>query len=71
VACGITGDLNTYSREVAASASASWKYYARLRLALDARHALGIAGYFQNASQLQAVRDFANSITFPVAKCEG
>jgi hypothetical protein len=71
VACGITGDLNTYAREVPAGATAPWAYFARVRLALDAKHALAIAGYFQNPSQVQAVRDFANSITFAAARCEG
>jgi uncharacterized protein YgiM (DUF1202 family) len=73
VACGVTGHLDTYA---AATASAGGRatpapYWARIRLALDRAHALGIAAGFHQLSQLQPVRDFANSISFPFPECQG
>jgi hypothetical protein len=69
VACGVTGDLNTYMN--ASPSATSPPYYAQLRLMLDAKHALGIAANLTNPSELQTVRDFASSITFPYPQCQG
>jgi hypothetical protein len=71
VACGVTGDLATYAADSPTGRAAPGSYYARIGLALDSQHALGIAATFQNLSGLQPVRDFANSITFPFPKCQG
>ena len=38
---------------------------------LDAKHALKIAANLTNVSELQTVRDFANSVTFPYPQCQG
>jgi hypothetical protein len=46
-------------------------YYAQIHLALDHTHALGILARFTALSELQAVRDFTNSITFPFPECAG
>ncbi len=67
VACGVTGDLNTY----AAGGAASGPYYAQIRLALDKQHALGIAASFPDLAGLQPVRNFVNSITFSSPQCQG
>jgi hypothetical protein len=69
VACGVTGNLVTYA--TVSGRPPPLPYYARLRLALDRTHALGIAASFQALSELQSVRDFANSITFPFPQCQG
>jgi hypothetical protein len=69
VACGVTGDLNTYMN--ASPSATSPPYYAQIRLMLDAKHALRIAANLTNPSQLQTVRDFANSVTFPYPQCQG
>jgi hypothetical protein len=69
VACGVTGDLNTYMS--ASPPPRASTYYAQIRLTLDAKHALGIAANLTNLAQLQAVRDFANSVTFPYPQCQG
>jgi hypothetical protein len=66
VACGVTGDLVTYT-----NATAATPYYAQIHLALDRTHALGIAARFPALPDLQPVRDFTNSITFPFPECNG
>jgi hypothetical protein len=71
VACGVTGDLDTYMNGSPSAASALPLYYAQIRLTLDPKHAIGIAASLANLSQLQAVRDFANSVTFPYPQCQG
>jgi hypothetical protein len=71
VACGVTGNLVTYLNGKAAATSPLPPYFAQIRLTLDATHALGIAANLTNLSQLQAVRDFANSVTFPYPQCQG
>jgi hypothetical protein len=71
VACGVTGDLDTYAPAPGTGRPASPPYFARIRLALDRTHALGIAASFKDLSGLQPVRDFANSITFPFPECQG
>jgi hypothetical protein len=69
VACGVTGNLDTYMN--ASPSATSPPYYAQIRLMLDAKHALGIVANLTNAAELQTVRDFANSITFPYPQCQG
>jgi hypothetical protein len=72
VACGVTGHLDTYQAEATSGGRAvPGPYWARIRLALDRTHALGIAAGFHHLSELQPVRDFANSISFPFPECQG
>jgi hypothetical protein len=71
VACGVTGDLNTYMSASPPAGTSAPVYFAQIRLTLDAKHALGIGANLTNLSQLQAVRDFANSVTFPYPQCQG
>jgi hypothetical protein len=71
VACGVTGDLVTYAADAVPGGAAAVPYYAQIGLALDRQHALGIAASFTQLSELQPVRDFANSITFPFPECQG
>jgi hypothetical protein len=68
VACGITEDLHTYA---ATGAPQPASYLAQLRVGLDAHHALGIDANLTDTSQLQVVRDFVNSVTFPAPQCQG
>jgi hypothetical protein len=77
VVCGITGDLVTYagaSTPPAATsppaAQAAERFLAQVHIALDAQHALGIDANFADTSQLQTVRDFVDSVTFPFPKCQ-
>jgi hypothetical protein len=71
LACGVTGNLVTYMNGKASTTPPLSPYYAQIRLTLDAKHALGIAANLTNLGQLQAVRDFANSVTFPYPQCQG
>jgi hypothetical protein len=72
VACGVTGDLETYAAQGSSlGRGAPAPYWARIRLALDHTHAMGIAAGFHQLSELQPVRDFANSISFPYPQCQG
>jgi Bacterial SH3 domain len=71
VACGVTGDLVTSSVPGTAGHPAPLPYFARIRLALDRTHALGITAGFKALPELQSVRDFANSISFPFPECQG
>jgi hypothetical protein len=68
VACGITEDLHTYAATAPAQPA---PYLAQLRVALDAHHALGIDANLADTSELQTVRDFINSVTFPAPQCQG
>jgi hypothetical protein len=70
VACGVTGDLVTYAAD-GPPVRVPLPYYARIRLALDRQHALGIAALLPDVAALQQVRNLANSITFPFPECEG
>jgi hypothetical protein len=45
-------------------------YLSQIRLSLDPAHALGIDGHLTDLSELQTVRDFANSVTFPYPVCQ-
>jgi Bacterial SH3 domain len=78
VACGVTSDLNTYTLEgvspstaTAAKTSGPAPYLAQILLQLNPKHALGIEANLTALAQLQSVRDFANSVTFPFPACEG
>jgi uncharacterized protein YgiM (DUF1202 family) len=73
VACGITTDLRTYTEAstTAAGSPAAGRYLAQIRVTLDAHHALGIDANLGFLSELQSVRDFINSVTFPFPQCEG
>jgi len=64
VVCGITGDLVTYTQSAG-------HYLAQVHLTLDPQHALGIDGNLADLAQVQTVRDFVNSLTFPYPQCEG
>jgi hypothetical protein len=76
VVCGVTSFLRTYMQTApttvttAAPGGAAQQYLAQVRLTLDAQHALGIDANLTDLSQLQTVRDFANSVTFPFPQCQ-
>lgn len=77
VVCGVTGDLLTYIQASPSSTSsappagvAGARYLTQVHIALDPQHALGIDANLGDLSQLQTVRDFVNSATFPSPKCE-
>ena len=78
VTCGITANLDIYvqatappSTVTAPPAGASERYLAQILLTLDLKHALVIDANLTALSQLQTVRDFANSVSFPFPECEG
>jgi hypothetical protein len=78
VACGITSDLDTYQRATAPPVTTAAPtgpvaelYLAQIRLTLDPKHALAIDQNLSALSQLQTLRDFANSITFTSPLCQG
>jgi uncharacterized protein YgiM (DUF1202 family) len=71
VVCGVTGNLVTYINSSPSGPSPLPPYYAQIRLMLDAKHALGIGANLPNVSELQTVRNFAYSVTFPYPQCEG
>jgi hypothetical protein len=80
VACGVTSTLRTYTQQSApggnttttkSSGAPPGRYLAQVRLTLDAKHALGLDADLTDLSQLQTVRNFANSITFPFPQCLG
>jgi hypothetical protein len=67
--CGVTSDLVTYQP---AASTGSAAYLAQARLALDAKHALGIFAVLSDLDgQLQTFREFLASVTFPVKQCVG
>jgi hypothetical protein len=77
VVCGVTSSLRTYTQTApttvttaAPGGAAPQQYLAQVRLTLDAQHALGIDANLTDLSQLQTVRDFANSVTFPFPQCQ-
>jgi len=76
VACGVTADLVTFTQTTTSSTSTppvggtAGRYLAQIRLTLDGQHALGIEGNLADLAQLQEVRDFVNSLTFPFPQCE-
>jgi uncharacterized protein YgiM (DUF1202 family) len=67
VACGITVELHTYA---ATGHAQPEPYLAQVRLTLDAKHALGVDANLPDTQELQTVRDFIDSITFPAAPCQ-
>ena len=75
VVCGVTGDLVIFTQAGTAGAASGGvgaeQYLAQLHLTLDPQHALGIDGNLADLAQVQTVRDFANSLTFPFPQCEG
>ena len=78
VACGVTSDLNTYTPESSSPSTAagtraagSGTFVAQIRLTLNPKHAMGIEAHLTARAQLQDVRNFANSVTFPYPQCEG
>jgi len=77
VVCGVTGDLLTFEQANTASTAAApaggvvpERYLAQIHLLLDAQHALGIDANLADTSQLQTLRDFANSVSFAFPQCE-
>ncbi len=85
VVCGVTASLITYTRSGALPPTGSGpaattvtttsgvsgsKYLAQIRVTVDAQHALGVDGNLSDLSQLQAMRDFVNSVTFPSPQCQ-
>jgi hypothetical protein len=74
VACGVTTHLDTYTAAPSAGTAGQATpepYLAQIRLALDAHHALGIDANLVDLSEVQTVRDFVNSVTFPSPQCQG
>jgi uncharacterized protein YgiM (DUF1202 family) len=79
IVCGVTSRLVTYapssptpSTVVSGSGRPSAPgYVSQIRLALSAHVALGIDGHLSGLPQLQDVRNFANSVTFPFPQCQG
>ena len=65
VACGVTSNLFSYTTPNPN------KYYAAIALPLGAGHALGLKATLTSMSEMRTVRDFVNSISFPVAACVG
>ncbi|MGH9076237.1 MAG: SH3 domain-containing protein [Acidimicrobiales bacterium] len=64
---GVTSSPTSNPGSVAAS---PLTYLAQIRLTLNPTHALGIDANLADLSQLQSVRDFADSVTFPFAQCQ-
>ncbi len=71
VLCGITSVLFTYTGEASQPRPGTTKYLAQVRITLDAHHALGVEGDMTSLSQLDTIRDFLYSISFPYPQCEG
>lgn len=78
VACGATTRLDTYAATstpvttvAPTGAVAPPPYLAQMRLTLDPHHGLGLDANLTAAAQLQTVRDFINSVTFPYPPCLG
>ncbi|HYA44231.1 MAG TPA: SH3 domain-containing protein [Acidimicrobiales bacterium] len=65
VACGITTQLRTFTT------SSPGHFLVGLRFPIDAHHALGLRATLTSLSQLPAVLDFVNSLTFPFPVCVG
>jgi len=82
VVCGVTSYLNRYVKlaappastapapPAAVGAAAPQANLAQVRITLDPQHALGIDANLTDLSQLQTVRDFVNSVTFPYPQCQ-
>jgi hypothetical protein len=78
VVCGVTTYLNRFVKATAPVSTATpapggavlEPNLAQVRITLDPQHALGIDANLTDLSQLQAVRDFINSVTFPYPQCQ-
>lgn len=77
VVCGVTADMITYAQFATSSkgteppiGTPTGRYLAQVHFALDAQRALGIDANLGDQSQLQSVRDFANSVTFAAPHCQ-
>lgn len=77
VVCGVTGNLNQYSRTAGAPATPTpgtagpLALLAQIRLRLDATHALALDYNYTAASELEIFNDLYNSMTFPYPQCQG
>ncbi len=76
VVCGVTSSMDIYSYAgptptTTKTHPAPPPYLVQIRLTLDAKHALGIDSTVTSMSQLSAIDNFVNSITFPFPGCIG
>lgn len=77
VVCGVTGDLNLYTRSGGPPASTPTPgtagplaFLAQIRLRLDATHALALDFNYSAAADLDVFSDVYNSMTFPFPQCQ-
>lgn len=76
VVCGVTGDLNEYSRSAAPpptptpGTAGPLALLAQIRLRLDATHAMAIDFNYSTASDLDVFSDVYNSMIFPYPQCQ-
>ncbi|MHB1534834.1 MAG: SH3 domain-containing protein [Acidimicrobiales bacterium] len=56
---------------IATSGAGAGRYLAQVRLTLHPHHALGLDASLGDLSELQTVRDFVYSLTFPFPPCQG
>jgi uncharacterized protein YgiM (DUF1202 family) len=76
VVCGVTADLNEYTRAGAPPATPApgvagpLALLAQIRLRLDATHALALDFNYNSAADLGVFSAFYNSLTFPFPQCQ-
>ena len=76
IVCGVTGDLNKYTRTGAPAPSPTpgtagrMAMLAQIRLRLDATHALALEFNYTAAADLDVFTAFFNSMTFPFPQCQ-
>jgi hypothetical protein len=76
IVCGVTGDLNKYTRSGAPAPSPTpgtagpMAVLAQIRLRLDATHALALDFNYAAAADLDVFTAFFNSMTFPFPQCQ-
>jgi hypothetical protein len=76
VVCGVTADLNEYTRTGAApptptpGTAGPLARLAQIRLRLDAGYALALDFNYSGAADLAVFGDFYNSMTFPFPACQ-
>ncbi len=82
VVCGVTGDLLTLVQTASTAATSpaspsttagggpAERYLILLRLKLDAQHALGVDGNLADLAQVQTIKNFIYSISFPFPQCQ-
>ncbi|MEO8899471.1 MAG: SH3 domain-containing protein [Candidatus Dormibacter sp.] len=76
IVCGVTGNLNEYSRTGSAPVTPTpgtagpLALLAQIRLRLDATHALALDYNYSAASDLEVFNDVYNSMTFPYPQCQ-